>query len=87
MLAVELANRLAVTADSARLFDQSVRAAEREALINEISGKLTQQTEVSQILQVAVKELGQALRVPQTSIRLTRAKSASQLSQQGERNK
>jgi len=84
MLAFELANRLAVTADSARLFDQSVRAAEREALINEISGKLTQQTEVSQILQVAVKELGQALRVPQTSIRLTRAKSVSQ---QGERKK
>lgn len=84
MLAFELANRLAVTSDSARLFDQSVRAAEREALINEISGKLTQQTEVSQILQVAVKELGQALRVPQTSIRLTRAKSVSQ---QGERKK
>ncbi|MBX3062446.1 MAG: GAF domain-containing protein [Anaerolineae bacterium] len=71
LLALELTNRLAITADNARLFERTVRATEREALINEISSKLTQQTEVAEILQTAVRELGQALRVPQTAIRLT----------------
>jgi GAF domain-containing protein/HAMP domain-containing protein len=70
-LAQELAARLAITADNARLFEQSQRLAERERLVNEIASKLTQQTDVSVILQTAVREVGQALRVPQASIRLS----------------
>jgi len=69
-LARELANRLAIIADNVRSFDQAQRLAQREHLVSDIASKLTQQTDVSQILQIAVKELGQALRVPQTSIRL-----------------
>lgn len=69
-LAVELAARLALAADNARLFEQSERLARRESLLNSISNQLTQQTEVSQILQIAVKELGRALPVVQTSISL-----------------
>lgn len=70
LLARDLAARLAVTADNARLLEQSQRLADRERLVNDIAAKLTRQTEVDQILQLAVRELGQALRVPQTSIRL-----------------
>jgi GAF domain-containing protein/HAMP domain-containing protein len=70
-LAQELAARLAITADNARLFEQSQRLAERERLVNEIASKLTQQTDVAVILQTAVREVGQALRVPQASIRLS----------------
>jgi GAF domain-containing protein len=69
-LARELSSRLAISADNARLFRQAQRTAQRERLVNEISGKLTQQSNVAEILRVAVKEVGQALRVPQTSIRL-----------------
>lgn len=69
-LAHELVNRLAITADNTRLFEQSYQAAQRERLVNDIATKLMEQTDVAQILQVAVKEIGQALRVPQTSIRL-----------------
>lgn len=76
-LAMELTNRLALATDNARLFEQSVRAAEREVKINEISTKLTQQRDVAQVLQVAVRELGQALRVPGMSIRLGRTKPVS----------
>lgn len=76
-LAMELTNRLALATDNARLFEQSVRAAEREVKINEISTKLTQQQDVAQVLQVAVRELGQVLRVPGTSIRLGRPKPVS----------
>lgn len=72
-LAQELANRLAVSLDNARLFQESQRAAERERIVNAISAKLTPQTEISDILQTAVREVGQALRSPQVSIRLHRA--------------
>src|SRR5258708_18813595 len=69
-LARELAARFAISADNTRLFEQTQRVAQRERLVNEIAGKLIQQTDVSEILKVAVQEVGQALRVPQTSIRL-----------------
>jgi GAF domain-containing protein/HAMP domain-containing protein len=71
-MAQELANRLAVSLDNARLFQESQRATERERIVNAISAKLTPQTEIDDILQTAVREVGQALRAPQVSIRLHR---------------
>jgi len=71
LLATELVARLALAADNARLLEQSQRLVVRERWINDISNKLTQQTDVTQILQTAVRELGQALQVAQTSIRLS----------------
>jgi GAF domain-containing protein/HAMP domain-containing protein len=70
LLAHELAARLAVSADNARLIEQSQRLAERERLVNTISDRLNRQTSVEQVLQVAVRELGQALRLPQAFIQL-----------------
>jgi GAF domain-containing protein len=72
-LAQELANRLAVSLDNARLFEESQRATERERIVNAIAAKLTPQTEINEILQTAVREVGQALRAPQVSIRLNRS--------------
>ena len=57
-LAQELANRLAVSLENARLFEESQRATERERIVNSIAAKLTPQTEVSEILQTAVREVG-----------------------------
>jgi GAF domain-containing protein/HAMP domain-containing protein len=76
-LAQELANRLAVSLDNARLFQESQRSAERERIVNSIAAKLTPQTEISEILQTAVREVGQALRAPQVSIRLHRPGQAN----------
>ncbi|MBI5667325.1 MAG: GAF domain-containing protein [Chloroflexi bacterium] len=70
-LAQELANRLAISLDNARLFEESQRAAERERIVNTIAARLTPQTEINEILQTAVREVGQALRAPQVSIRLS----------------
>lgn len=70
LLARELAARLAVSADNARLLEQSQRLAERERLVNTISERLSRQVTVEQVLQVAVRELGQALRLPQAAIQL-----------------
>ena len=69
-LAQELAERLSLSLDNTRLFEQSRRATERERLVNDISAKLTTQTDINHILQTAVREVGQALRAPQVSIRL-----------------
>ncbi|NWG16136.1 MAG: GAF domain-containing protein [Chloroflexi bacterium] len=69
-LAQELANRLATSLDNARLFEESQRAAERERIVNTIAAKLTPQTEIAEILQMAVREVGQALQAPQVNIRL-----------------
>lgn len=69
-LAQDLASRLAVSLENARLFQESQRSIERERIVNSIAAKLTPQTEISEILQTAVREVGQALRAPQVSIRL-----------------
>jgi len=71
-LAKELANRLALSLDNARLFQESQRATERERLVNNIAAKLTTQNNINDILQTAVREVGQALRAPQVSISLRR---------------
>ncbi len=70
LLAEELVNRLAISLDNARLFHESQRFAERERMVSEIAAKLTGQTDIDEILQTAVRELGQALRVPHVDIRL-----------------
>jgi GAF domain-containing protein/HAMP domain-containing protein len=76
-LAQDLANRLAVSLENARLFQDSQRTAERERLVNSIASKLTAQTDIEEILQTAVREVGQALRAPEVSIRLHRVQVES----------
>jgi GAF domain-containing protein/HAMP domain-containing protein len=66
-----LTTRLALSAENIRLFEQSRRAAQRELLVNRISSKLIGTTNIDEILQTAVHELGLALHTPQMVIRLT----------------
>jgi GAF domain-containing protein/HAMP domain-containing protein len=70
LLAEELVNRLAIALDNARLFQDSQQTAERERIVNEIAAKLTATTDVQEILQTAIREVGQALRTPQVAINL-----------------
>ncbi|MCU0496132.1 MAG: GAF domain-containing protein [Anaerolineae bacterium] len=69
-LAEELVSRLAISLDNARLFQQSQRSTERERIVNYIASQLTGQTDIDDILQTAVREVGQALRLPEVNIRL-----------------
>ncbi len=69
LLAEELVSRLAISLDNARLFQGSVQSTEREHLVNEISSKLTSQTEIQDIIETALQEVGQALRTPKVAIR------------------
>ena len=73
-LAKTLADRLAISLDSIRLFMQAQAVAERERLINNISSKLTSQTDIEAILQLAIREVGQVLHVPEVSVRLIPSK-------------
>jgi GAF domain-containing protein len=68
--AMELTHQLALTADNVRLFEQSRRTAQRELVVNQISSKLTGSTNIDEILQTAVRELGLVLNSPQTAIQL-----------------
>lgn len=77
-MAQELAKRLAISLENARLFQESRRAAERERMVNSIAAQLSAQTNVHEILQTAVREVGQALRTPQVSIRLHGAEKSAE---------
>jgi GAF domain-containing protein/HAMP domain-containing protein len=77
-MAQELAKRLAISLENARLFQESRRAAERERMVNAIAARLSEQSNVHDILQTAVREVGQALRTPQVSIRLHGAEKSTE---------
>jgi GAF domain-containing protein len=80
--ALELSARLALTAENIRLFEQSLQTIQREQLVNQISGKLTGTTDIDQILQTAVRELGLALHASQTMIQLAPGEDSGQSTDQ-----
>jgi GAF domain-containing protein/HAMP domain-containing protein len=69
LLAEELTARLAISLDNARLFQDSARTAEREHLVNDISTKLTAQTDIQDIVETAIREVSAALGTPQVAVR------------------
>jgi GAF domain-containing protein len=67
-------DRVGLALENLRLMEQTSRRAEHEQIINTITAKIVGSTEVDQILQTTVKELGRVLRAPQTSVHLRREK-------------
>ena len=66
-----IANQVAIALQNARLFEQTQKRAEHEALINTISHKIQSATTIEGVLQVAAQELGQALETQKTSVQLS----------------
>src|SRR5258708_22326213 len=65
-----VAQRLALSIDNARLFEQAQELAQQELEVNAISAKLQSMTSMNDIVKTAVGELGRALGAQQASIRL-----------------
>ncbi|MEJ2732485.1 MAG: GAF domain-containing protein [Anaerolineae bacterium] len=63
--------QLGQTLETARLFADTQRSAERERLIGEISAKIRASTDVQGILQTAAAELGQVLGTSRALVRVT----------------
>jgi GAF domain-containing protein/HAMP domain-containing protein len=60
-----IADQLSIALDSARLYSDTQRRAERERLVTEITTKIRSTTEPDQMLQIAVNELKNVLNVDQ----------------------
>lgn len=65
-----VADRVGLALENLRLVEQTARRAEHEQIVNEITAKIVGSTDVNQILQTTVRELGRVLRAPQTSVQL-----------------
>ena len=56
-----VAERVAISAENARLFDETTRRAERERTVSEITGKIRSVNDPQAMIQVAIEELRNAL--------------------------
>jgi GAF domain-containing protein len=66
-----VSEQLGQTLETARLFADTQRSAERERLIGEITAKIRASTDVQGILQTAAAELGQVLGTSRALVRVT----------------
>lgn len=69
-LVQSIADRFAISAENARLFEESQERASLERTIGEISAKLGSSVNLNTVLQTAVEELGQVLRGSEVAIQL-----------------
>lgn len=65
-----VAQRLAVSVDNARLFEQTQELAQQEFELNSISSKIQGHTDIQELVKVALHELGVALDADAAAIRL-----------------
>jgi HAMP domain-containing protein len=70
-----IANQVAVALQNARMYVQAQRQADREALVNTIGQKIQNATTVENVLQIAARELGQALGAQRASAQLSVTRS------------
>jgi DNA-binding LacI/PurR family transcriptional regulator/GAF domain-containing protein len=66
----QVAERLAVSLESARLLEESRRTAERERLVGDVSRRIRQSLEVDEVLQSSVREIRDAMDLFRVSVRL-----------------
>jgi len=56
-----VADRVAISAENARLFDETTRRAERERTVSDITGKIRSVNDPQEMIQIAIEELRNAL--------------------------
>jgi len=65
-----IANQVAIALQNANVYVEAQRRADREVLISNISQKVQNATTIEDALQVAIRELGHALRAERSSVQL-----------------
>jgi len=73
-----VAERVALSAENARLFDETARRAERERIVSDISSKIGSSFQTETILQTAAKEISQLLDDTDIVIKLESPKNAAE---------
>ena len=71
-----IADQVAQALENARLFEQTVRRAERERKVLEITSKIRSTTDPKTMLQIAVEELQRALHASKTQVILNREETS-----------
>lgn len=71
-----VAERVAISAENARLFDETTRRAERERLVTDITGKIRSVNDPQAMMQIAIEELRNALGARRVEIIPQSAKSS-----------
>jgi GAF domain-containing protein len=69
-LLAEIGERFGLAAENARLIDESQRVAQREALVNQISGRFQSSNDIMRTLEEAAQGLQNALRAGSVAIRI-----------------
>jgi GAF domain-containing protein len=65
-----VADQVALALDNARLIEEAEQRAERERLVADISGRMFAANDLETIVQIASEELGRALQVKQTTVKV-----------------
>jgi GAF domain-containing protein len=65
-----VAGEVSIALENTRLIEQTERRAWRESIIGEVSGRMFAANDLETIIQIAVEELGQALRVSRAEIQI-----------------
>ncbi len=81
-----IADQVAQALENARLFEQTVRRADRERKVLEITSKIRATTDPQAMMQIAIEELQHALRASRTQVILNRADAAPPLDQPSNNN-
>lgn len=79
MIYQSIANRIGAALESARLYEESVKKAERERLVSEIGSKLRSSNQPEKILQIAVQELRRVLHATQAQVEYSSTNSVAEL--------
>jgi GAF domain-containing protein len=72
-----VADRVALSAENARLFEETSRRAERERMVSEITSKIRSSNDPAEMIQLAIQELKNALGVSRIDVIPQRASSPS----------
>lgn len=75
----EIVSQMAISLESARLLEETQRAAARQQKVNDLSAQLAKTPRINDILQTAVRELGQLAAVDEVFIQLTHPNLNTQL--------